>query len=96
MIADENRLPYPTKKRRIFPRHVQRSIGLRNFTIKEASQYLRVTERTIYRLAASKKIPGFKVGGAWRFSKAEIDQWIRRQSEDGASDDEAAIIGGTK
>jgi|TARA_R110002124_G_scaffold5786_1_gene36263 excisionase family DNA binding protein len=62
-------------------------------TIREVSRYLKVTERTIYRLAASKKIPGFKVGGAWRFSKAEIDQWIRRQSEDesgdaGAQDDE--------
>ncbi|MAE92194.1 MAG: DNA-binding protein [Pelagibaca sp.] len=59
-------------------------------TIKEVSEYLKVTERTIYRLAAAKKIPGFKVGGAWRFSKAEIDQWIRRQSEDGASDADVA------
>lgn len=59
-------------------------------TIKEVSEYLKVTERTIYRLAAAKKIPGFKVGGAWRFSKAEIDQWIRRQSEDGASDVDVA------
>lgn len=50
-------------------------------TIREVSEYLKVTERTIYRLAAAKKIPGFKVGGAWRFSRAEIDQWIRRQSE---------------
>jgi excisionase family DNA binding protein len=55
-------------------------------TIKEVSEYLKVTERTIYRLAAAKKIPGFKVGGAWRFSRAEIEQWIRRQSEDGVSD----------
>ena len=55
-------------------------------TIREVSEYLKVTERTIYRLAAAKKIPGFKVGGAWRFSHAEIDQWMRRQSEAGASD----------
>jgi excisionase family DNA binding protein len=61
-------------------------------TIREVSEYLKVTERTIYRLAAAKKIPGFKVGGAWRFSKAEIDQWIRRQSEDGASTDGAASM----
>ncbi|MCA9458833.1 MAG: helix-turn-helix domain-containing protein, partial [Nitrospira sp.] len=27
-------------------------------TIREVSRYLKVTERTIYRLAASKKIPG--------------------------------------
>ena len=55
-------------------------------TIREVSLYLKVTERTIYRLAAAKKIPGFKVGGAWRFSKTEIDQWIRRQSEDESGD----------
>ena len=55
-------------------------------TIKEVSEYLKVTERTIYRLAADKKIPGFKVVGAWRFSKTEIDQWIRRQSEDRSGD----------
>lgn len=34
----------------------------------------KVTERTIYRLATAKMIPAFKVGGIWRFSKAEIDQ----------------------
>ncbi|MGU5724098.1 helix-turn-helix domain-containing protein [Aeromonas caviae] len=33
---------------------------------------MKVTDRTIYRLAAAKKIPAFKVGGTWRFSKAEI------------------------
>lgn len=52
-------------------------------TIKEVAIYLKVTERTIYRLAAAKKIPAFKVGGTWRFSKAEINQWIQQQSGDG-------------
>jgi len=49
-------------------------------TIKEVSDYLKVTERTIYRLAAGKQIPSFKVGGSWRFSRSEIDQWIKSQS----------------
>ena len=49
-------------------------------TILEVAKYLKVAERTVYRLAAAKKIPAFKVGGSWRFSRAEIDQWIRRQS----------------
>ncbi|ASJ23714.1 methylation-associated defense system helix-turn-helix domain-containing protein MAD1 [Laribacter hongkongensis] len=52
-------------------------------TIKQVADYLKVTERTIYRLAAAKKIPAFKVGGTWRFSKAEINQWIQQQSGDG-------------
>lgn len=51
-------------------------------TIKQVAEYLKVTERTIYRLAAAKKIPAFKVGGTWRFSRAEIDSWIKQQSSE--------------
>lgn len=49
-------------------------------TIKQVAEFLKVTERTIYRLAAAKKIPAFKVGGTWRFSRADIDRWIRQQA----------------
>jgi excisionase family DNA binding protein len=49
-------------------------------TIKEVAIYLKVTERTIYRLAAAKKIPAFKIGGSWRFSRPDIDSWIKQQS----------------
>jgi excisionase family DNA binding protein len=49
-------------------------------TIGEVADYLKVTERTIYRLAGTKQIPGFKVGGSWRFSKVGIDGWIKEQS----------------
>src|SRR3546814_7375107 len=38
-------------------------------TLKQVAEFLKVTDRTIYRLAAAKKIPAFKVGGTWRFSK---------------------------
>ena len=52
-------------------------------TIGELADYLKVTERTIYRLAGAKKIPAFKLGGSWRFSKADIDSWIKQQSMEG-------------
>lgn len=42
-------------------------------TIREVADYLKVTVRTIYRLAAAKTIPAFKVGGRWRFSRGHID-----------------------
>lgn len=51
-------------------------------TIKQVADYLKVTDRTIYRLAAAKKIPAFKVGGTWRFSRADIESWIKHQSMD--------------
>lgn len=48
-------------------------------TIKELADYLKIAEKTAYRFALEKKIPGFKVGGAWRFRRAEIDKWIKEQ-----------------
>ena len=48
-------------------------------TIREVAAYLRITEKTAYRLAASQKLPGFKVGGSWRFRRSEIDAWIELQ-----------------
>jgi excisionase family DNA binding protein len=53
------------------------------FTLDDVAAYLKVGKRTVYRLAAAKKIPAFKVGGTWRFSRADIDSWIKQQSMDG-------------
>lgn len=52
-------------------------------TIGEVADYLKVTERTIYRLAGAKQLPAFKVGGSWRFSKVDIEGWIKKQSLEG-------------
>lgn len=50
-------------------------------TIREVAKYLKVTKRTICRLAAAKKISGFKVGGMWRFRQTDIGAWSVAQSE---------------
>jgi excisionase family DNA binding protein len=49
-------------------------------TIREIADYLKVTERTIYILAAAKRMPAFKIGGSWRFSGQDLDGWIKRQT----------------
>ena len=46
-------------------------------TVREVGEYLRLAEITIYRLAESKDLPGFKAGRQWRFIKSEVDQWLR-------------------
>ena len=48
-------------------------------TIKDVAEYLKVTERTLYRLAQEGRIPAFKVGASWRFKRADIDTWIENQ-----------------
>lgn len=47
--------------------------------IKDLANYLKIAEKTAYRFASEGKIPGFKVGSAWRFRKSEIDFWIKNQ-----------------
>ena len=45
-------------------------------TLDEVAVYLKAGKRTVYRLAASGKLPAFKLGGTWRFRRSELDQWI--------------------
>ena len=47
-------------------------------TVKEVADYLRVTEKTIYRLLKRGSIPATKVGHQWRFNKASIDKWLQQ------------------
>jgi excisionase family DNA binding protein len=41
-------------------------------TAKEVGQYLKLSDSTIYKLAANGEIPGFKIGDSWRFDMDEI------------------------
>lgn len=55
--------------------------NLEVLTIREIAEYLKLAEKTAYRLASEGKLPGFKVGGAWRFRKSEVDRWIDHQEK---------------
>lgn len=48
-------------------------------TLKEVTEYLKLAEKTAYRLAQKGKLPGFKVGGSWRFKREDIEVWINKQ-----------------
>ena len=50
-------------------------------TVKDLALYLKIAEKTAYRFASEKKVPGFKVGNAWRFRKSEVDNWIKKQEK---------------
>ena len=50
-------------------------------TLKDVAQYLKLAEKTAYRLAAEGRLPGFKVGGSWRFKESDIDTWIEEQKK---------------
>jgi excisionase family DNA binding protein len=50
-------------------------------TLKEVAEYLKLTEKTAYRLAGDNQLPGFKVGGSWRFKKIDLEDWIEQQKK---------------
>lgn len=45
-------------------------------TIKGLSSYLKINQKTIYKLAKQGKLPGVKIGGMQRFKKEAIDKWM--------------------
>jgi excisionase family DNA binding protein len=56
-------------------------------TVREVASYLSVDEKTIYRLAQRRELPGFKVAGAWRFKRSDIDAWIEERKRGTAAGD---------
>ena len=48
-------------------------------TLPEVAQLLKVNDKTVYSLAQKGVLPGFKVGGQWRFKRVDIDAWIEQQ-----------------
>ena len=40
-----------------------------------------IAMRTIFRFAATKQIPSFKIGGSWRLLCPYIDSWIKQHSQ---------------
>jgi len=55
------------------------------WTAEEVSNYLRIPQSTIYKLAQDKVLPGFKVGKHWRFRRETILEWIKVKEENGSS-----------
>jgi len=49
-------------------------------TIKDAANYLKISSSTIYKLVEKGRIPALKVGGAWRFKRDILDDWLNNQS----------------
>jgi excisionase family DNA binding protein len=53
---------------------------IETITPNEIAAILRIHPFTVTRLAREGKLPGFKVGGIWRFRKDQFEQWINAQS----------------
>lgn len=50
-----------------------------DFDVDSLAVYLHLTPQQVTRLADRGKLPGRKVSGRWRFSRAEIHHWLERR-----------------
>ena len=48
-------------------------------TVEEVARHFGVNMTTVYRLAQQGKLPGFKLGGQWRFSPDMLKDWVSDQ-----------------
>jgi len=60
-----------------------------DFDIDRLAAYLHLTPQKVTRLADRGKLPGRKVAGQWRFSRAEIHHWLEERI--GLADEEELI-----
>ncbi len=58
-------------------------------TLPEVAQLLKVAEKTVYTMAQKGVLPAFKVGGQWRFRRADLDAWIDAKTRRAAGMEES-------
>lgn len=46
-------------------------------TAEQAAEYLNISMTNLYALAQQGRIPGSRVGKVWRFSRGDLDSWVR-------------------
>ena len=45
-------------------------------SVEEVARRFGINPTTVYRLAQRGELPGFKVGGQWRFSQTMLEAWV--------------------
>jgi len=52
--------------------------GSRLLTVREVAVRLNASGRSVYRLLWRRKLPGVRVGGAWRVAPEKLEVFIKR------------------
>lgn len=55
---------------------------------KDVAKILKVSYRTVLRLAERGELPYFRVGDLWRFERKDIDEFIKRNKQQGKKENQ--------
>lgn len=68
-----------------YPRIINNSLGYgeimenRLLTTSEVATWLNMDETTVQRMSRSGKLPAVKIGGRYRFRRADLEEWLNNQ-----------------
>jgi excisionase family DNA binding protein len=65
------------------------NIGSEILTVKEVAEYLRIGQRSVYKLIRERKIPAIRILNKWRIDKVQLDNIFRSPSKD--MDDDQSV-----
>ena len=60
--------------------------------VDDLAKYLKLEKQTIYNWLNQGKLSGIKLGGVWRFDRADIDKWLKSQSQTLSKNEKTAKI----
>jgi excisionase family DNA binding protein len=55
---------------------------------KDVARILKVSTRTVLRLAERGELPYFRVGDLWRFERKDVDEYIQKHKQQGKKEDQ--------
>lgn len=69
---------------------IHQALLARHMSVAELAEYLHVSEPTVRRMIRERTIPSFRVRGQIFVRQVDVDEWIRRQVEEGGKDSDQA------
>lgn len=67
-------------------------------TLREAAAFLRLSERSLYELARTRRVPAAQLGGKWLFPRGQLERWLAAQADGPEAEprlDPPAILAGS-
>lgn len=61
-------------------------------TVKETSEFLKMSRSTLNRLIKQNRIPSYKIDDRRLFNKNELVEWVRNRRSDGKGSSESRLV----
>jgi excisionase family DNA binding protein len=61
-------------------------------SVDEIADHLGIKRDTVYRWISERHMPGHKIGRLWKFSKKEVDEWVKSGAAGDKGDENKSTV----